>query len=76
MNWPALRDHLMSAAAAAALLGGGASIVTSRVDNAVQDERIAKLEELNDNVEGLRSDIAGLKVDLAKLEGREDVPRQ
>lgn len=66
MNFQAFRDHLISAASAAALLGGGATIVSTKVDNAVQDQRLAKLETLNDNVERLTGDIADLRVELAK----------
>ena len=66
MTLAGLKDHLISAAAAAALLGGGATLVSTKVNDAVQDQRLIKLEVLNDNLDALRGDIADLRVELAK----------
>lgn len=70
MTLAGLRDHLISAAAGAALLGGGAAIVTTKVDVAVHEQRIAQLEPLREDVKGLRSDIADLRVALAEESAR------
>lgn len=66
MTLSGLKDHLISAAAGALLLGGGATVVSTKINVAVHEERIAQLETLNQNVEGLRSDIADLRVEMAK----------
>lgn len=72
MQWPALRDHLVSAAATAALLGGGASVLTNKIDLAVLDGRVARLEELNTNVEALRKDMQATREELIRSQMKDD----
>lgn len=77
ISFTAIRDHLVSAAAAAALLGGGTTLITSHVTNGVQNDRIERLEKLNDNVEGLRKELQLTREDFLRSQiGASHEPRK
>lgn len=71
MNLAGLRDHLISAVSAAALLGGGATIITNKIGLVVVEDRVDRLEKLNENVEGLRSDLQATREDLIRSQLRD-----
>lgn len=65
-----LKEHIINAAAATVLIAGGSQIVSTKVELARQDERIQRIEDLNNSVDGLRSDLQRVDGKLERLEGR------
>lgn len=74
-----LRDTIINAVAGATLLGAGGTILGLKVNDARQDQRIERLEDLDRSVDGLRVDLQKTDQNLARLngqlEGEHVVPR-
>lgn len=67
-----LKEHLVQAAAAALLLGGGAAIVDNKVDLARHDERITRIEELDESMKALQDDLKVTREELARVSARQE----
>jgi hypothetical protein len=65
-----LRDTILNAVAGTVVLAAGGTIVGLRVSDALQNERIERLESLNDSVDGLRSDLQRVDRKLERLDGQ------
>jgi hypothetical protein len=66
MNWTTLRDHIGLALASAAMLGGGATIISNKLNIAVLEERVDRLEDLNANVVKLREELQLTREELIR----------
>jgi hypothetical protein len=62
-----LRDTIINAVAGTIVLAAGGTLVGLKVNDAKQDERIARVEQLDDSVNGLRNDIARVDVKIERL---------
>jgi outer membrane murein-binding lipoprotein Lpp len=74
-----LRDTIINAVAGTLVLAAGGTIVGLKVNDAKQDERIERIEQLNASVDGLRVDLQRVDGKLERLDGRlegEREPRQ
>lgn len=71
----ALKDHLMTALATAALLGGGGMLVTHEVDLGRHDERIERIEALDDSIDGLTKELASTREQLVRVEAETGVAK-
>jgi hypothetical protein len=65
-----IKTQLINAVAAALVLGAGSTVVSLKVNDARQDDRIARLEMLNDSVTRLSSDLNRVDKHLSELDGR------
>lgn len=68
----ALKDHLMTAIATSAVLGGGTVVITTRVDLARHDERITRIENLSDEMDGLSKELAVTREQLAVVKAKQE----
>jgi hypothetical protein len=66
-----LKDQLVNGLAAAALLGGGAAVIDNRVDVARHDERLTRIESLDESMEKLTGEMGRTREQLARLEARQ-----
>jgi hypothetical protein len=74
-----LRDTIINAVAGTIVLAAGGTIVGLKVNDAKQDERIERIEELKGSVDGLRVDLQRVDRKLERLDGKmegEREPRQ
>jgi outer membrane murein-binding lipoprotein Lpp len=62
-----LKDTIINAVAGTLVLGLGGTVVGLKVNDAKQDERIARVEQLNSDVNGLRGDLSRVDVKLERL---------
>jgi len=67
-----LKDHLVNAVATAAVLGGGAAIIQNKVDLAKHDERITRIEKLDESMDKLADELAETRETLARVEARQE----
>lgn len=67
-HWP----QVATAIASAALLTGGATIISNKVGVAVLDERVDRLETLNDNVDALRVELQKTREELLRGRGQRE----
>lgn len=74
-----LKAQIINAVATAVLLAAGSTVVSVKMNDARQDDRIERLETLDANVNGLRSDLARVDKHLSEIDGRfqgeQDGPR-
>lgn len=74
-----LRDTIINAVAGTVVLAAGGTLVGLKVNDATQDERIARVEKLNDSVDKLSGDLQRVDRKLERLngqlEGERIVPR-
>lgn len=68
----ALKDHLVTAGASAALLGGAAALIGTKVDIARHDERITRIEKLDESMVSLSKEMASTREALARVEARQE----
>lgn len=71
MPWADLKEHLVQAVATAAILGGGAALIDTKVDLARHDERIARIEKLDESMELLQGELQTTREALARVEERQ-----
>lgn len=62
-----LKDTIINAVAGTLVLAVGGTVVGLKVNDAKQDERIVRVEQLNSNVDGLRQDLARVDVKIERL---------
>lgn len=67
-----LKEHVINAVAAAAAIGASSTLITTKVNDARQDQRIERLEDLDDSVDGLRADLQKVDLKLERLNGKID----
>lgn len=67
-----VKDHLFNAVATAAVLGGGAAVIQNKVDLAKHDERIARIEKLDESMDKLADELAETRETLARVETRQE----
>lgn len=67
-----VKDHLFNAVATAAVLGGGAAVIQNKVDLAKHDERIARIEKLDESMDKLADELAETRETLARVEARQE----
>lgn len=74
-----IKEYVINTVAAAAVLGAGGTVLSTKINDARQDQRIERLEDLDDSVDGLRADLQRVDGKLerldGKLEGESRVPR-
>lgn len=74
-----IKSQIINAVATAALLGVGSTVLGLKINDARQDDRITRLETLNDNVNQLSSDLSRVDKHLSQIDGRfqgeQDGPR-
>ena len=68
----ALKDHLVTAGASAMLLGGSATLITTKIDIARHDERITRIEKLDETMTSLSKEMAATREALARVEARQE----
>lgn len=71
-----LRDNIVNAVAATVVIAAGGSIVGLKVNDAKQDERISRIEQLQGSVDGLRVDLQKVDGKLERLDGRLEGERE
>lgn len=71
-----LRDTIINAVAGTVVLAAGGTIVSLKVNDAAQDERIARIETLNTDVNGLRADLQRVSGKLERLDGKMEGERE
>jgi chaperonin cofactor prefoldin len=62
-----LPDSIIKAIAGATVLAAGGAIISSKVHDAEQDQRIERVERLDTDVSGLRNDIQKVDIKLEHL---------
>lgn len=67
-----IKDHLFNAVATAAVLGGGAAVIQNKVDLAKHEERIARIEKLDESMDKLADELAETRETLARVEARQE----
>jgi hypothetical protein len=65
-----VKESIINAIAGAVVLAAGGTIVGLKVNDAKQDERIARIEDLDRSVDGLRVDLRQVDGKLERLNGR------
>lgn len=65
-----IKSQIINAVATAALLGVGSTVIGVKINDARQDDRIARLETLNDNVNQLSADLSRVDRHLSQIDGR------
>lgn len=72
-------DAIARTVAATIVIAAGGTLVNLKVNDAKQDQRIERIEDLNNSVDGLREDLQRTDQTLARLngelEGERVVPR-
>lgn len=68
MEWGPLKDRIIEAAAAAALLGGGAQVISTTIDVAKHDERLERVEKIDDRMEIIQQEVSETREAVARLE--------
>jgi hypothetical protein len=74
-----LRDAIINAVAGAGVLAAGGSIVSLKVADAAQDQRITRIEKLDTKMDNLSDHLQSVDLKLERLNGRlegEREPRQ
>jgi hypothetical protein len=71
-----IKESLINAIATAVLLGAGSTVLGVKINDAHQDERITRLEDLDASVDGLRVDLKRVDGKLERIEGRMDGERE
>ena len=66
MAFENLKEHLITAVATSALLGGGAALVSARIDLARHDERITRIEKLDERMTKLDDRLVETQLAIAK----------
>lgn len=62
----------MTALATSALLGGSAMVVKQEVTAARHDERLTRLENLDDSIDDLTKEMARTREQLARVEAKQE----
>lgn len=65
----ALKDHLLQAIATAAVLGGGATLISTKVDNARQDQQ---LDALTKTLPEIQKDVRATREGVIRLEAKQE----
>lgn len=68
MEWGPLKDRIIEATAAAVLLGGGAQVISTTVDVAKHDERLERVEKIDDRIEIIQQEVSETREAVARLE--------
>lgn len=63
-----LKDYLIQAVAGATVIAAGASLVGDKVELARHDERIQRIEKLDESIDGLRKDLTDTREQLARID--------
>jgi hypothetical protein len=67
-----LKEYVINAVAATVAIGAGGTLLTSRVDLARHDERITRIEKLDDKMDRLSERLDHFSVDLARVETKQE----
>jgi outer membrane murein-binding lipoprotein Lpp len=67
-----LRSTIINAVAGTAVLAAGSTIIGLKVEDATQNERIARIEKLDTKMDNLSSDLQRVDMKLERLNGRMD----
>lgn len=68
MDFGVLKDRLFEAAATAIILGGGAQVVSTSIDVAKHDERLERVEKIDDRMEIIQQEVSETREAVARLE--------
>lgn len=63
-----LKEHLINVVAAAAVLATGTAVASDQAELARHDERIKRVEHLDQSITGLRTDLSRVDVKLERLD--------
>jgi hypothetical protein len=66
MNWPNMRDHVVTAMATAGILGGGGTIIANKVAIGQHETRIEALESLSDKMDALTRELRDTREELIR----------
>lgn len=72
LDFASLKEHLVTALATTAMLGAGSALVSHQVELGRQDERIARIEKLDDSIDQLSKEMTETRLALAKMEGQQE----
>jgi fructose-bisphosphate aldolase class 1 len=67
-----LRDTIINAVAGTVVLAAGGTIIGLKVNDAAQDERIARIEKLDDKMDKLSERLDGFNVALTRVETKQE----
>lgn len=71
-----IRDTIINAVAGAVVLAAGGTIVGLKVNDATQDERIARIEKLDNKMDSLSGDLQRVDLKLERLDGKLEGERE
>lgn len=67
-----IKTHLIQAGATALLVGGSAAVVQTKVDIARIDERVNRIERLDESMTTLARELATTREELARVSARQE----
>ena len=67
-----LKEHIINAVAATAAIGAGGTLLSSRIELARHDERIQRIEKLDDKMDRLSDRLDRFSVDLARVQTKQE----
>jgi hypothetical protein len=65
-----IKEAVIQGVASAAILAAGGTLIGLKVNDAKQEERITRLEDLDRSVDGLRQDLQRVDRKLERLDGK------
>lgn len=74
-----IKETLINAVAATAAIGAGTTIIGNKIELARHDERIGRIERLDNKLDSLTERLDRFNVDLTRVQTKQDtdrVPRQ
>jgi hypothetical protein len=70
-DFTSLKEHLVTALATTAMLGASTALVSHEVELGRQDERIARIEKLDDSMDELSKEMVETRLVVAKMQGEQ-----
>ena len=71
-DFSSLKEHLVTALATTAMLGAGTALVSHQVDLGRHDERITRIEQLDDSMDELSKEMVETRLAVAKMQGEKE----
>lgn len=70
-----LKEYIINAVAATVAVGAGGAIITNKVEIARHDERIQRIEKLDDKMDNLSERLDRFSVDIARVQTKQEDDR-